>query len=252
MLRLAWVVVFIFILAMAAHADVEPEEIVGIWLLDEDDGDVAEDSSGNEHHGQIQVATWTDGKFGSALLFERSGAVEIISTEKLQLGDEFTMMAYFNAEELDDWHQIIAKDSEYLLRIDPPSEGGSMSAFVNLAGGWEPRASANVPTTDTWIHFAAVYNSDDSTLKIYVNGVSSGQSTHAGKPNPGTAPVTLGHWNNGNYFNGIIDDVAIFNIAMEEEDILSIATIGLKEFLGAGQSVKPSGKLASAWGNLKK
>ena len=42
------------------------------------------------------------------------------------------------------------------------------------------------------------------------------------------------------------------NIAMEEEDVLSIAKIGLKEFLRAGQSVKPSGKLPSAWGNLKK
>ena len=252
MLRLAWAVVFIFILAMAAHAEVNPEEIAGVWLLDEDNGDVAEDSSGNEHHGQIQTATWTDGKFGSALLFERSGAVEIVSTEKLQLGDEFTMMAYFNAEELDDWHQIIAKDSEYLLRIDPPSEGGKMSSFVNLDGGWEPRASANVPTTDTWTHFAAVYSSDDSTLKVYVNGVSSGQSTHAGKPNPGSSPVTFGHRNGGSHFVGIIDDAAIFNIAMEEEDILSIATIGLEEFLWLGQSVKPSGKLASTWGSLKK
>jgi hypothetical protein len=251
MVRTTWLMIFISVLVFAAHAAIEPENIVGVWLLDEGRGDVAEDLSGNGHDGQIAGAKFADGKFGKALQFERNGEVRIDSTEKLQLGEQLTMMAYFNTQAVDDWHQIIAKDSEYLLRIDPPGEGTRMSAFVNLNGGWEPRASAFVPKEDTWYHFAAVYDSEVQQLRVYVDAVLSGQSGRAGKPNPGNAPVTFGHWNGGSRFVGTIDEVAIFNVALEEDDIMEIATDGLETFLGAGKSVHPSGRLATTWGHLK-
>ena len=251
MRKMIWLMIFIFIPMGIAQAKVKLEDAVGIWLLDEGKSDLAEDSSGNGHDGQIMGAKWTKGKFGEALEYEDSGGVKIESTEKLQLGDELTIMAYFYAKALDDWHQMIAKNNEYLLRIDPPGEGGRMSSFMNQ-GGWEPRASAGVPEVEVWTHFAAVYDGGEGTLKVYVNGVESGQSARAGKPNPGNDPVTLGHWNNGNHFVGILDDLAIFNVALEVEDILDIATDGLQETLIIDQSVQPSGKLASKWGDLKK
>jgi hypothetical protein len=237
---------------VAIYADVGIENAVGVWLLDEGRGDLAEDISGNGHDGQITGADWVDGKFGEALEFEGNGEVRIDSTEKLQLGDQLTMMAYFYTKALNDWHQMIAKDAEYLLRIDPPGEGTRMSAFVNLAGGWEPRASSRAPEKEVWIHFAAVYDGDDGILKVYVDGVPSGQSARVSKPNPGNAPVTFGHWNNSSRFVGMLDDLAIFNAALEEADIMDIATDGLEHFLALGGSVQPSGKIASTWGFLKK
>ena len=185
---------------------------------------------------------------------DKAGEVKIESTEKLQLGNEFTFMAFFFAEALDDWHQIIAKDGEYLLRIDPPSEGTKMSAFVNVAGGWEPRASAFIPEKNTWYHYAAVFNSKakDFQLKVYIDGEQAGQSQRAGNPNSGAAPVTFGHWNNGSRFKGLIDDVGIFQAALEPEDIKAIATKGLKEVIIAAQSVQPSAKLATKWGEIKR
>jgi hypothetical protein len=251
MRKMAWLMILVFIPVIAAQAQVDPENVVGVWLLDEDGGNLAEDFSGNGHDGEIMGTDWVDGKFGSALEFDDSGDVRIASTEKLQLGDELTMMAYFYAKALDDWHQMIAKNNEYLLRIDPPSEGGNMSAFVNLDGGWEPRASAGVPETEVWTHFAAVYDGGDGLLKVYVNGKQAGQSSRPEKPNPGNDPVTFGNWNGGNNFVGILDDLAIFNVALEEEDIMDIATDGLQVFLAIDQSVQPSGKLTSTWGRLK-
>lgn len=201
---------------------------------------------------------WTDGKFGKALLFEAAGDVKIAPSakdpdafSKLSLGDEFTMMAYFYANATNDWHQIIAKDGEYLLRIDPPSEGMNMSAFVWVAGGWEPRASAGVPKTETWYHFAATYSSKTTLLMVYVDGVKIGQSARAGKPTANNNPITLGHWGGGSRFDGIIDDVAIINVVAEEDEIKNIAENGLAKFLGSAKSVNAAGKLAASWGNLK-
>ena len=165
--------------------------------------------------------------------------------------EELKMMSYFFAEALNDWHQLIAKDAEYLLRIDPPAEGGALSAFVSVDGSWEPRASAGVPDVEVWTHFAAVYNSDDTLLRVYVNGEPKGQSARPGKPGGGNTPVTIGHWGGGSNFIGIIDEVAIFNTVLEEGDIKEIAADGLAAFLEVGQSVERSGKLTTTWGRLK-
>ena len=48
-------------------------------------------------------------------------------------------------------------------------------------------------------------------------------------------------------FAGIIDEVAIFNVALTEDDIKYI----MAEGLGIILAVSPSGKLATTWGNLK-
>ncbi len=250
MRKMVWFMIFTFMPLMVAQADIKPEDISGIWLLDEGKGNFAEDSSDNEHEGEIVGADWVDGKFGKGLEFEDAGSVTIASTEKLQIGDEFTWMGYFYAKALDDWHQIVAKDAEYLLRIDPPGEGGKMSAFITQ-GGWEPRASANVPELEVWTHFAAVYDGEAGALRVYVDGVLGGQSARPAEPNFGNAELTFGNWGGDSNFMGILDELAIFKAVLEEDDILDIATMGLKEFLAVGQSVEPSDKLASTWGRMK-
>ncbi len=241
---------------LMVNSAIDPKTAVGVWLFDEGGGDVASDLSGNKHDGKIENTKWVDGKFGKALLFEGNGAVTVQSTDKLNLGNQITMMAYFNTQALSDWHQIIAKNNQYLLRIDPPGEGTKMSAFVNLNGGWEPRASSeNIPEKNIWIHLAATYDSGTKKLSLYVNGKLSGESNRDGKPTANNDPVTFGHWGGGSRFRGIIDDVAIFNVALSAADIKSIADNGLKSALklgvGGTTSVSLSGKLANTWGSIK-
>ena len=54
-----------------------------------------------------------------------------------------------------------------------------------------------------------------------------------------------GQW--GEFFSGIIDEVAIFNIALADDDIETIMAKGLEEILG----VEPSDKLAAIWATIK-
>lgn len=251
MKKMVWLICLVFVSALAAQADIDLSSIAGVWLLDEGSGDVAADSSGNGHDGVVSDVTWVNGRFGGGLLFEDAGSVAIESTAKLQVGDGMTIMAYFSAQALDDWHQLIAKDGEYLLRIDPPGEGGNMSSFFNR-GGWEPRSSAGVPELETWTHFAAAFSAADEKLRTYVNGVLITETDRVGAGSPTDDPVTIGHWGDGSNFVGVIDEVAIFSVALAEEDILSIATNGLQQLLAGSASVEPADKLASTWGELKK
>jgi len=247
-------VIFLSIVALvpvfALNAAVDQKSIAGIWLFDDGSGDIAADSSGNKYDGKIKVAKWVDGKFGKGLSFDGEAEVRIDSTAKLQLSKTFTMMAYFNASVLNDWHQLIAKDGEYLLRIDPPAEGGKMSSFVNI-GGWEPRASASVPKINTWYHFTAVHDGDAGKLFVYVDGVLGGQSDRKGNIAPTNNAITIGHWNNGSRFKGIIDEVAIFSAALSAQDISAIVKNGLKSILTPATSVNPADRLTTTWGDLK-
>ena len=243
---------FLSIITISSFAKIDPENIVGIWLFDEGKGKTTADSSENGHDGEISGAKWVDGKFGKALEFAGAQFVTVPDAPELQIRDQLTMQAWFFAKDIGDWRQIIAKSDEYLLRIDPPQEGNKMSAFVKPGGSWEPRASASVPKEETWIHFAAVYDSDSkgSELKVFVDGVASGQSSRPGKIAKTVNPVEFGRWGGGSYFVGIIDEVAIFNVALDEGDISSTMENGLGKLIH-GFAVKVKGKITTTWASIK-
>ena len=249
-LGITWAIVWM--LPCVVSADIDPETAVGVWLLDEGAGKTTKDASGLGHDGTINGAKWKDGKIGKALEFDGAQWVSIDSTPELQLGDELTMMAWFFATDISTWRQLIAKSNEYLLRIDPPQEGNRMSAFVKPGGSWEPRASSHVPDEDTWIHFAATYdiNEKNEQLVVYVNGKKAGVSTRPGKTAVTANPVEIGKWGGGSYFVGLIDEAAIFNVVLSEDDLTTIMEHGLAKALG-GLNVEPANKLAITWGALK-
>ena len=90
-------------------------------------------------------------------------------------------------------------------------------------------------TTATWYHLAYVYN--DTDVRLYLNGLLDANAT--GPVNPlaftagiaaGTAKFIIGA-NDGtsiaNYFDGLIDDVAIFNRALTAAEVLAIKNYGV-------------------------
>ena len=50
------------------------------------------------------------------------------------------------------------------------------------------------------------------------------------------------------HLDGMLDDVAVFNIALSEEDLQQLVEEGLADTL----AVFPSGKLATTWARIKK
>ena len=91
---------------------------------------------------------------------------------------------------------------------------------------------------------------DGALLKAYVNGEAKAQTgTGPGDVNDGE--LTIGaRWGGIHPTTGLIDDVGLFSVALEEDDILDIMAVGLKEFLSLAP-VEPGGKLASTWGKIK-
>ena len=91
-----------------------------------------------------------------------------------------------------------------------------------LAGGYLHTANF-FNTTGAWIHCAITF--DGTTLTVYKNGTSV-NSTSSGtlNLNANNNNLTIGYNNfsSGRYFNGSIDEVAIFNTALSAEKITQI------------------------------
>ena len=115
--------------------------------------------------------------------------------------------------------------------------------------GWNP--SQDLPL-DTWTHIAGVRKSE-TYLKLYFDGIEKRTANITTDAISTDANVTIGRQSNANgfFFNGIIDEVAIFNVALEEEDIQTLMNNGLEESINPN-AVNFSGKLVSTWAALRK
>jgi hypothetical protein len=72
----------------------------------------------------------------------------------------------------------------------------------------------------TWYHCAFTYDGTNSAL--YVNGVAC-TLTGVTTPQTGTPSIVrVGSWGSGEYFNGQIDDVRIYNRALTQAEITQV------------------------------
>ena len=126
---------------------------------------------------------------------------------------------------------------------------GVMTTQITVgAQQWKTATGQTMLTDGAWYHMAGTY--DGTFIKSWVNGVMEGQVGEQGEPDhPEAEPLRIGAVN-GIPAKGIIDEVAIFNVALEEEDIQDIMNNGLEVALQI-IAVKPSEKLAVTWGSVK-
>jgi hypothetical protein len=96
-----------------------------------------------------------------------------------------------------------------------------------------------------WRHI--VGTCDGSKVLAYVDGVNVGEAT-VGKLSTTNDPVRIGRgpWG-GHYSTAEIDEVAIYNNALNEKELSDLMNKGIKP-----TAVGLSGKLAATWGQIKK
>lgn len=111
---------------------------------------------------------------------------------------------------------------------------------------WKEVLAKTQVMDERWHHGAVTY--DMKNYKIYTDGVLEKQRPVDKKPDENNLPLQIGS-GGGGPFNGIIDEVAIFNVALTEDSIKSIMTKGLEKIVIS--DVSPSGNLSTTWGQIK-
>jgi hypothetical protein len=224
--KLISLVSFVLVLGLlgtTATADLT-EGLVGWWTFDEGSGNIAADSSGNGNDGTLNgPVEWTaDGKIGGALKFTGPyNYVQIQDSPSLDMTQEITIAAWINPS----WtgnNRILQKssgggDNQYRLL----KEWGDNMVF-HLPGLSPDRLEfVGLPPLGEWTHLAATY--DGSSMKVYYNGVVVGEMEASGQLGTSDGTLCIGTKHEtapaGDEFNGMLDDVRIYNRALSVSEI---------------------------------
>lgn len=259
----------VLLFTVQGHTAVDPETAVGVWLFNEAAGDVAKDLTKNALDAKfLDPVKWTDGKFDGGLEFKSGGLVNAGTSPLLNVGKaNFSMLAWFKySETAAGWHASLISKADlamprhgYILcvrgNLDPNNKGKPLFWF-GLAQGAGVHLFGTSPINDgKWHHLAATADRKGA-MKLYRDGklevekdISAQQKENEDNHKPftiggevGVAVRTL--------VDGAMDEVALFNIVLTEDQITEIAQKGLARALGA-EAVSPNDKLATAWGKIK-
>ena len=206
-----------------------PVGLVAAYNFNEGSGTTVTDASGNGITGNIFGATWTTGgRNGNALSFNGSSSyVDLGNPALLQITGSMTWSAWVEAaaNPADDG-QIVAKSDDasgWQLKTSPDT--GPHTFGVRVAGATNAFArcySTTVRSLNVWYHVAGVYDASARTLDIYVNGVPDNGTSSGTIPASqinSAVNVNIGRRSGGYYFNGVIDDVRIYNRALSQAEI---------------------------------
>lgn len=207
---------------------VEPVRLglVGHWPLDRSGRDV----SGNELHGRLENGVaFEQGRRGMAARIDANDdAIRIVDDGVSPLDvNQITMMAWVNPASCDAPHDrgiIMNKESLYEYGL----EDGTcrlQAAFGPCFRWW---GSAVAPP-GVWTHVAVSF--DGAEQIHYVNGAEVERTACVGAMGSNDEDMKIGSRNgdgaNGSDFNGLIDEVYLYNRTLSVGEIQSVMAVGL-------------------------
>jgi len=197
-----------------------------LWLqFDEASGDTVYDQSGNNNNGTIYGATFIDSPFNKALSFDGvDDCIEIPHSETIRLIRHFTISVWIKPK-MAEIETIIAKgigaNTNYYMGLMQDTEMYVVFYVCDARGYIHGLIPSNMSVEcDKWHHVVGVY--DGSKFQVFVNGVGSDVAYWSGKIKDNTLSLLIGVQTGDDWFNGIIDEVRIYNRALSELEILQI------------------------------
>jgi hypothetical protein len=252
-------IVFILSLVLsglcAASWSVEPDDpaLVGLWLLDEGEGDSLVDSSGNENDA-IGDFDWGDGKFGGGIVIA-AGTISVPTSDSINsITEALTVAAWFRIDA--DSNTGIRRQNGFLLEDQSDTEPipNSFSFRIWTTSGISPGIYGTTELEQgKWYHLAGTY--DGEVMRLYVNGVEEqGVTDNVGGELDGTwdgdiqTPANELQLKYGaeEYF-GAMDEIVLFNRALSADEIKQLA----RGWANLAVPVDRQCKLSTTWGGIK-
>ena len=237
--------------------------------FNEGEGDTAFDRTRLGNHGKLEGGPqWVAGKHGKAIEFDGDDDVVVIETKnsnELQLHKSpGTAECWFlmKGEGISSAPRLIAKESITNDHCDcDPLRGGFALKFRIHGGKFniqlsvekgsrknnDPNPDANV-NNDVWYHVAGTW--EEGEHRVYLNGklIFEDEGNPALPLKDVDNDLRIGGTFAGlRNFQGIIDEVRIWNRALPINEIKDNMKLGFGPLLG----VSPDGMLTTTWGQIK-
>ena len=216
--------VLIVLFATSLIGSVGNGNLVAHWALDGN----ANDSIGGNHGTIVGNPTWVAGQVGGGLKLD--GVDDYVETGYTANLPVWTISVWVSSPAspsggADRASGPVYRDSNYQIAWSHQTAGSRGTAGVQVGGSFY-RASFGTLEANTWYHLAATY--DGETLTAYKNGILITSNTvPSGNPNSETDTLKFGrHSSLAQYFAGTIDDVAIFDHALNEQEVAQLCRLG--------------------------
>ena len=246
-------------------------DLVAMWLFDDlGRPRKIKDASGNGHDAQVlNNPKVVKGKFGTAMRFNgdfhSKTYLEVPDHEALQLTDVISIVAWVKRprqpKDIAPYY-ILAKGTEW--QFERAAYGLALhKVFDNMLffwylGGYQGTDGIK---DDQWHHYAVIAKNGARSPTLFIDGKLKSVTHEDGapriklkrSPENSSIPLIIGALVPGkprfhSFSDNTIDEVAIFNTALSEENVNELMTNGLDKVIYA---VSPSEKLATSWGEIK-
>lgn len=191
------------------------------------------DSFGSNHGTLVNGTSFTSGKYGQAFSFD--GVDDYVQIPNfITSATQFSFSFWMNITTFTN-HNYMASfcQSSSIVNIFCFFAGDNSGGTFGFQGAWQDGSyfdlRKDIPFgTGVWKHIAVTY--DGSTLRQYVDGMLDNHESYTGKTLGNNAPFIVGKgiaYPSGvpttTYFNGLIDEFAIFNRALSTAEVSKLA-----------------------------
>jgi len=226
--------------------------LVGYWMLDEESGLIAADSSGNGNDGSLSGdLTWqpAGGKWAGALLWGGTNTAHVEVSAAGVSASAGTIILWGNLSEPQPSQTRYffghTTQPSYNNRIQMYMDGSNTELDLGLGGAHAVRSNIRILETQRWYHVALTW--DNGGYVVYIDGEEAAAGTYSGLT---TIHDFLWIGNDGNPvsegtegFGGLLDEVAIYSRALPLEEVQYIMNGGLREKVTATEPQPEDGAI---------
>ncbi len=199
--------------------------MVAYWNFNEGSGGTAHDVSGNGNDGTIHGATWVKGVSGDALSFDGNKEYVDCGSDAILNVSYLTITAWVKIDQSPSTHYAIVDklnypSNGYILKLEPPSTGGANITYYTSNGTEHWVVYENAQIIGKWAFIAATYDGEEQA--IWLNGEKVSSISWSGKINASTNSLCIGGEHESDSFNGIIDEVRVYDRALSANEIRAL------------------------------
>jgi tetratricopeptide (TPR) repeat protein len=197
------------------------------------EGNAADTSTAQPGPAGILVGspTYEAGPFGQAVCFDGNDYVDCGNRSSFNLTRQLTVATWIKVNKFDKKYQTIISKGDNSWRLARANESDSIEFACDGTAATKWNGTGEVPwavvgTTSAndgkWHHIAGVF--DGSTLYLYIDGVLEAAKSGANSVSISKHNVLIGANAQvpGREWNGLIDDVRIYDYALSQAEIASV------------------------------
>jgi len=200
---------------------------VSQWDFNEGVGTTAGDGAGANNGTLVGDTAWStdtpDGS-GSSLVFDGAGDyVRVNDHSSLHLTGELTLMAWVKETAIGQYAKVISRRTGYhfyFLGVDNGHPYGGIGDDVS----YTVTGKSLLMSLDRWNHLSMVYEDAVDRMFLHFSGTERMTPVMQSLPAVAGVDLSIGADSHGSehYFNGDVDDVAVYNRALTDAEIRSL------------------------------